>query len=188
VTAILYANPDWAPANGGQLRLWLPPGSLNIASNGDHNDEEGAQQSCAAQQASKHMSRAAVPTSHQTDDAAPQRDVAAEQKPQRHLHINGRDAAGASVAHTDIAHTDTCSSNVEHHKDPVSSPLQDSATEHARQPAAAILHSDCVRQNGVVCSDQPERTDIMQDVKPHHTSAGAIQVPSQQSERSSTTG
>ena len=25
VTAILYANPDWAPAHGGELRLWLPP-------------------------------------------------------------------------------------------------------------------------------------------------------------------
>ena len=25
VTAILYANPDWTPAHGGELRLWLPP-------------------------------------------------------------------------------------------------------------------------------------------------------------------
>ena len=25
VTAILYANPDWEPSHGGQLRLWLPP-------------------------------------------------------------------------------------------------------------------------------------------------------------------
>ncbi|KAL3146189.1 Egl nine 1 [Trebouxia sp. C0010 RCD-2024] len=27
VTAILYANPDWAPGHGGELRLWLPPGA-----------------------------------------------------------------------------------------------------------------------------------------------------------------
>lgn len=27
MTAILYANPDWAPGHGGELRLWLPPGA-----------------------------------------------------------------------------------------------------------------------------------------------------------------
>lgn len=27
VTAILYANPDWAPGHGGELRLWIPPGA-----------------------------------------------------------------------------------------------------------------------------------------------------------------
>ncbi|KAL0019058.1 hypothetical protein WJX79_000911 [Trebouxia sp. C0005] len=27
VTAILYANPDWRPADGGHLRIWLPPDS-----------------------------------------------------------------------------------------------------------------------------------------------------------------
>ena len=25
VTAILYANPGWSPADGGKLRLWPPP-------------------------------------------------------------------------------------------------------------------------------------------------------------------
>ena len=27
VTAILYANPSWAPAHGGELRMWIPPGA-----------------------------------------------------------------------------------------------------------------------------------------------------------------
>lgn len=32
VTAILYANPDWAPLHGGELRLWLPPDASDIRS------------------------------------------------------------------------------------------------------------------------------------------------------------
>ncbi len=33
VSAILYANPDWQPADGGQLRIWAPLGSAAAASN-----------------------------------------------------------------------------------------------------------------------------------------------------------
>lgn len=36
MTAILYANPDWTPAHGGELRLWLPPGAS------DRHSSEGA--------------------------------------------------------------------------------------------------------------------------------------------------
>ena len=32
VTAILYANPEWAPAHGGELRLWLPPAASDRCS------------------------------------------------------------------------------------------------------------------------------------------------------------
>ena len=31
VSAILYANPDWRPADGGQLRIWAPLGSAAAA-------------------------------------------------------------------------------------------------------------------------------------------------------------
>ena len=33
VSAILYANPDWRPADGGQLRIWAPLGSAAAARN-----------------------------------------------------------------------------------------------------------------------------------------------------------
>ncbi len=33
VSAILYANPDWQPADGGQLRIWAPLGSTAAARN-----------------------------------------------------------------------------------------------------------------------------------------------------------
>lgn len=51
VTAILYANPDWEPCHGGQLRIWLPP--LHHAEHIRHtclarHDDCEAQQLCSA--------------------------------------------------------------------------------------------------------------------------------------------
>ena len=59
VTAILYANPHWAPAHGGELRLWLPPdasdrcsseGALPVISAApeQHNNGCPATDECAA--------------------------------------------------------------------------------------------------------------------------------------------
>jgi hypothetical protein len=31
VTAVVYVNPHWAESDGGQLRVWPPPGSLLLA-------------------------------------------------------------------------------------------------------------------------------------------------------------
>lgn len=31
VTAIVYLNPDWVPADGGQLRVWTPDGAVDVA-------------------------------------------------------------------------------------------------------------------------------------------------------------
>ena len=62
VTAILYANPDWVPAHGGELRLWLPPGATD---------------QCSSKSAS--VADSAAPDQHNDGSHAPQEDHAAPQ-------------------------------------------------------------------------------------------------------------
>ncbi|KAL0038444.1 hypothetical protein WJX77_006579 [Trebouxia sp. C0004] len=45
VTAILYANPGWRPADGGQLRIWLPPGASSPSASPPLGRTDEAQQS-----------------------------------------------------------------------------------------------------------------------------------------------
>ena len=41
VTAILYANPDWVLAHGGELRLWIPPGASDRHNTDASVDDHG---------------------------------------------------------------------------------------------------------------------------------------------------
>ncbi|KAL0049263.1 hypothetical protein WJX82_009993 [Trebouxia sp. C0006] len=45
VTAILYANPNWRPARGGQLRIWLPPGASSPSASPPPGTTDEPQQS-----------------------------------------------------------------------------------------------------------------------------------------------
>ena len=42
VSAIVYANPDWRPAHGGQLRIWAPLGSAAAARHAGDDTSHGA--------------------------------------------------------------------------------------------------------------------------------------------------
>ena len=59
ISAIVYANPDWRPADGGQLRIWAPLGCAaagrNAAANGSTNGTTTTLASLSADGAAPHF-------------------------------------------------------------------------------------------------------------------------------------
>lgn len=67
VTAILYANPDWRPANGGQLRIWLPPAASSPSASPPPGRTNEPQQTALELPDGQHLSAATVSASPQAN-------------------------------------------------------------------------------------------------------------------------
>jgi len=93
VTAILYANPDWRPANGGQLRIWLPPGASSPSASPHPGRTDEPQQSALDLPDGQHLSAATVSASPQANGKAAGQQHAPEwQEVQHSAHSNYSDA------------------------------------------------------------------------------------------------
>ncbi|KAA6421588.1 MAG: 2OG-Fe(II) Oxygenase, partial [Trebouxia sp. A1-2] len=93
VTAILYANPDWRPADGGHLRIWLPPGASSPSLSPLPGRTDEPQQSALDLPGGQHLSAATASGSpHTNGKVASQQHAPQCQEVQHSAHSNYSDA------------------------------------------------------------------------------------------------
>ncbi len=98
MTAILYANPDWRPAHGGQLRIWLPPGASSPSASPPPGTTDEPQQSALDLPDGQDLSAATVSASLQANGKAAGPQHAPEcQEAQHSAHSSYSDAAPARL-------------------------------------------------------------------------------------------
>ena len=94
MTAILYANPNWRPARGGQLRIWLPPGASSPSASPPPGTTDEPQQSALGSPEGQDLSAATASASSQADGKTAGQQHAPEcQEAQHSAHSSCSDAA-----------------------------------------------------------------------------------------------
>lgn len=138
VTAILYANPGWDVASGGQLRIWLPPGASPHASSQSDSAVQPQQLqhnqlNDACQQG--RLSTATTPASLQAGEGvAAQQHAAEQQKAQP-------SACSNDTARTDASFPQPQQAGQDNSHSWNATSLENVSMQHAQQPDAASLHN-----------------------------------------------
>ncbi len=153
MTAILYANPDWRPAHGGQLRIWLPPGASSPSASPPPGTTDEPEQSALDLPEGQDLSAATVSAAPQANGKAAGQQHAPEcQEAQHSAHSNNSDAAPAHL----LTEQELCDS-----RSTASDCLQapkEASLWHEQLPGDADSHCQC---NGAVSG----LSDRLQDVK-----------------------
>ncbi|DBB06133.1 TPA: hypothetical protein ACH3X3_009687 [Trebouxia sp. C0006] len=153
VTAILYANPNWRPARGGQLRIWLPPGASSPSASPPPGTTDEPQQSALGSPEGQDLSAATASASSQADGKTAGQQHAPEcQEAQHSAHSSCSDAAPGHL----LAEQEPCD-----RRSTASDFLQlpkDATLWHGHLQRDADSHWQC---DGAV----PGLSDKLQDVK-----------------------
>ena len=176
MTAILYANPEWTPAHGGQLRIWVPPTACNTATHGHSCSlEEARQHADYIQQDGQTLPTASLSSPLQADGTlAPQHETVICQDHNDCSH------SAASHDRPDEAKFSGNTQQAEHissyHNgwaDPAASLqfVEDASSGRHRQQAEPRSESDANQCDIVPCLDQPDSL-CMQELNMQQTACG----------------
>lgn len=170
MTAILYANPEWTPAHGGQLRIWVPPTACNTATHGHSCSlEEARQHADYIQQDGRTLPAASLSSSLQADGTlAPQHETVICQDENNCSH-----SAASNDRPNEPQQAEQVSTCHNGWADPAASLqfLEDASSGRHRQQAEPRSESDANQCEIAPCLDPPGSL-CMQELNMQQTACG----------------